>query len=147
RRAAGGKAPSFLDIGTGSGILAIAAAKLGCAPVHALDFDLDAVRIARANARSNRVERRLRLWRADLLRLPPVSSVRFDLVCANLTADLLVNESRRILARCGPAGLLVLAGILDSQFAAVRVHYERAGWRLVRTRREKEWRSGVFGRR
>ena len=47
---------SFLDIGTGSGILAIAAAKLGYQPVHAFDFDAEAVRIARANARANRVQ-------------------------------------------------------------------------------------------
>jgi ribosomal protein L11 methyltransferase len=52
----GHAAQSFLDIGTGSGILAIAAAKLGYQPVHAFDFDPESVRVARENARKNRVE-------------------------------------------------------------------------------------------
>ena len=54
---------SFLDIGTGSGILAIAAAKLGFSPVHAFDFDPDSVRIARANARANGVLNQVRIMR------------------------------------------------------------------------------------
>ena len=54
---------SFLDIGTGSGILAIAAAKLGYSPVHAFDFDPEAVRVARANARANGVHKKLRIAR------------------------------------------------------------------------------------
>jgi ribosomal protein L11 methyltransferase len=146
RRRNPGAAQAFLDVGTGSGILAIAAAKLGYQPVAAFDFDPDAVRIARANARRNRVAQRLRIQRQDLEQLPLRAERTYDLVCANLIADLLIAESRRITARVAPNGWLVLAGILDTQFLAVRRHYERAGWRLVRTRREKEWRSGTFGR-
>lgn len=145
RRRRAGEPQAFLDMGTGSGILAIAAAKLGYRPVAAFDFDPDAVRIARANARRNRVAGRLTLTRADLTRLPLRAPCRYELVCANLTADLLVGEWRRITARVAPGGCLVLAGILDAQFAGVRRHYARAGWRLLRTRREKEWRSGTFG--
>lgn len=136
----------FLDIGTGSGILAIAAAKLGYGPVVAFDFDPDAVRVARANARRNRVADRIKITRQDLTRLPARAGVRFDLVCANLTADLLTGQRRRITARVAPSGRLVLAGILDTQFAVVRSEYERAGWRLIRTRRQKEWRSGTFSK-
>jgi ribosomal protein L11 methyltransferase len=135
---------SFLDMGTGSGILALAAAKLGYEPVAAFDFDPDAVRIARANARRNRVAQRLRIRRQNLEQLPLRAERTFDVVCANLIATLLITQSRRITARVAPGGCLVLAGILDTQFPTVRRHYERAGWRLVRTRREKEWRSGTF---
>ena len=64
------KPPSFLDLGTGSGILAIAAAKLGYSPVRAMDFDPEAVRVARANARVNRVRQKLKIRRGDVTKLP-----------------------------------------------------------------------------
>jgi ribosomal protein L11 methyltransferase len=144
RRRRKGTQQAFLDMGTGSGILALAAAKLGYQPVEAFDFDLDCVRIAQANARRNRIRDRARIIRADLTRLAARPPRQFDVVCANLTADLLLGERQRITARVAPSGWLVLAGILETQFADIRRAYERAGWRLIRTRREKEWRSGTF---
>src|SRR5438128_2022984 len=92
-----GRARSMLDIGTGSGILAIAAAKLGYHPVHAFDFDPGAVRVARANAFQNRVEERIRIYLQDLTRLPLRCVGTFDVVCANLASDLLIGQSKRIL--------------------------------------------------
>jgi ribosomal protein L11 methyltransferase len=136
---------SVLDIGTGSGILAIAAAKLGFSPVHAFDSDPDAVRIAGENAVRNRVEKDLRIWQADLACLPCRSARRYDLICANLIQNLLLLQSKRILNRLEAGGELVLAGVLTRQFSEIREHYERAGLCLVRTRRQKEWQSGVFG--
>jgi ribosomal protein L11 methyltransferase len=137
-------AASLLDIGTGSGILAIAAAKLGYQPVEAFDFDPEAVRTARGNARRNRVERRIRFVRQDLGRLPVQSRRRFSLICANLTHDLLLSEKERIRHRLEKQGRLVLAGILVSQFAAVRKGYELVGLTLVAQQRGGEWQSGVF---
>jgi ribosomal protein L11 methyltransferase len=137
---------SFLDIGTGSGILAIAAAKLGYAPVRAIDFDPVAVRIAKANARRNGVEQRVLTTCQDLTILPRESKTKYKLVAANLTDDLLLTESERILNRLHPEGRLVLAGILAGQFAAVQTAYEQRGLRLVTSRREDEWQSGVFAR-
>jgi ribosomal protein L11 methyltransferase len=142
-----GTARSFLDIGTGSGILALAAVKLGYAPVHAFDFDPQCVRVARANARFNRVQSRLRITRADLTTLPLHSSRRYDLVCANLLANLLIAERDRICARVKPKGILVIAGILQREFAEVQKVYEAGGWRLSASKTEKEWRSGTFLRR
>src|SRR5262249_14377182 len=75
-----GQAKSFLDIGTGSGILAIAAAKLGYAPVHAFDFDATAVRVAKANFRKNQVQPYIKISRADLTRIPLRSQQKYDLV-------------------------------------------------------------------
>jgi ribosomal protein L11 methyltransferase len=139
-----GKTQSFLDLGTGSGILAIAAAKLGYAAVEALDFDPAAVRIAQANARINLVARRVRLRRQDVRRLPRRSGRKYSLICANLLTDLLLAERDRILARLEPAGLLVLAGVLKTEFARVQQSYEAAGLSLVASRAEREWRSGAF---
>jgi ribosomal protein L11 methyltransferase len=136
---------SFLDIGTGSGILAIAAAKLGYHPVEALDFDRDAVRIARSNAARNRV-REVLFTIQDLSRLPTRPACRYHVVCANLISDLLLEEKARILARLSFGGTLVLAGILHSQFSVVRRAYESAGLKLKKQRVENEWESGAFVR-
>ena len=137
---------SFLDMGTGSGILAIAAAKLGYAPVHAFDFDPQCVRVSSANARTNRVENKIRITQADLTKLPKRSAKQYDFVCANLLANLLIAERDRILARVKPGGKLVVAGILGREFHEVQGVYEAAGWRLVASKIEKEWRSGSFVR-
>lgn len=133
---------SMLDVGCGSGILSIAAARLGYEPVAAFDFDPDAVRVARQNAALNRV--RFSISQKDLTQLPLRGQRQFDVVCANLIYDLLIQERRRILARLSPRGTLVLAGILKEQFTAVQQAYEAAGMRLVRSRAVKEWRSGAF---
>jgi ribosomal protein L11 methyltransferase len=137
--------PSLLDLGCGSGILAIAAGKLGYHPVSGCDFDPDAVRIARANAARNAVVARFE--QADVCDLPLRGGPRFDLVCANLTSDLLLSQARRIVAQVRRGGWLVLAGILDSQFGGVRRAYAAAGWRLEATVGANEWRSGAFRRR
>ena len=121
------KPPSFLDIGTGSGILAIAAVKLGYSPVLALDFDPEAVRVARANARANRVGQKLKIRRGDVTKLPVGPRRQYDLVCANLISDLLIAERRRIVAALNRTGTLVLAGILKSEFREVQKAYEDLG--------------------
>lgn len=139
-----GTAQSCLDIGTGSGILAIAATKLGYAPVQAYDFDPEAVRVARQNARSNGVGQTIRISQEDVTETPSRGGRKFDLVCANLLADLLVKALPQITARVAPGGRLVIAGILLREFAEVRRAYETAGWRLVASRAKNEWQSGTF---
>lgn len=138
--------PSLLDIGTGSGILAIAAAKLGYAPVHAFDFDPQAVTVARKNARNNAVDKKVSVRRGDVSRLPARRARQYSVVCANLLSNLLVEERYRILHSVEPKGVVVLAGILAGEFGLVRRAYEDAGCKLLRSRREKEWRSGSFQR-
>ncbi|MEI7729036.1 MAG: 50S ribosomal protein L11 methyltransferase [Verrucomicrobiota bacterium] len=141
-----GTRQSFWDAGTGSGILAIAAAKLGYSPITAIDFDPMAVKSARANARRNHVTGQLKLACADLTKIPLHSRIQYDVVCANLMYDLLLAEKERILNRLKPDGHLVLAGILHHQFPAVQQAYEASGLRLVSSRTVKEWRSGMFVR-
>jgi len=138
------KQKSFLDIGTGSGILAIAAAKLGYGSVQAFDFDPQSVCVARANARANHMQRKLRITQADLSQLPQRGAQQYDLICANLLANLLIAERDRILARLKPDGALVVAGILKSEFSEVVAAYEAAGMTLIASRIEKEWQSGTF---
>ncbi|MEO6181856.1 MAG: 50S ribosomal protein L11 methyltransferase [Verrucomicrobiota bacterium] len=135
---------SFLDIGTGSGILAISAAKLGYSPIRALDFDPESVRISRTNAAKNKVENLVHPICQDLTQLPLESKTRFDVICANLIYDLLLSESERILNRLSPSGSLILAGILKIQFAQVKKCFERLGLVLQKSKVGKEWKSGYF---
>lgn len=139
-----GQSQSLLDAGMGSGILAIAAAKLGYAPIKAFDFDAEAVRIARENCVLNDVAAKVEVSEADLTRLPRRSREQFDVVCANLMYDLLIAERDRLLARLKPGGTLVLAGILETQFAQVEAAFRAAGLRRLRARTDWEWRSGSF---
>jgi len=138
------RTPALLDIGTGSGILAIAAAKLGFAPVCAVDFDPDAVRIARVNARKNRVLNKILITRGDVSRLKTNSKERYDVVCGNLISNLLIAERKKIVAQLNPGGRLILAGILKDEFSEVQKAYEHCGFKLVSARTRKEWRSGSF---
>ncbi len=133
---------SMLDVGTGSGILAIAGRKLGFDPVDALDHDPVAVRVALANARRNRV--RIRVWNGDATERQPTWRAGYDVVCANLTADLLLRLAVQLTARLRPNGCLILAGILGSEFERVQSAYAEVGWRLTRTKAVGEWQSGSF---
>jgi ribosomal protein L11 methyltransferase len=139
-----GRKQALLDIGTGSGILAIAASKLGYSPLDAFDFDPDCVRISAENAKLNGVDGLIKLSQKDLTKVPAKSSTKYEVICANLLADLLVAERDRILARLAPGGSVVLAGILTTQFDGVASAYEAAGLRLVESATMKEWRSGTF---
>ena len=138
------KAKSFLDIGTGSGILAIAATKLGYRPVHAFDFDPESVRVAKENARKNRVDTKLKPTRGDVTKLPLKPARQYDLVCANLISNLLIAEKRRIVNRLKPDGTLVLAGILAVEFGEVERAFAELKLKLVAKRVENEWCSGSF---
>src|SRR6185295_12819264 len=101
---------SFLDIGTGSGILAICAAKLGYAPIRAIDCDPEAIRVAKKNASRNRVNERISFAVEDITKWKP-RRAKYSLVCANLISSLLLSEREKILSRLQTKGVLVLAGI------------------------------------
>lgn len=121
------KGGSFLDVGTGTGILAIAAAKLFPeARVAACDTDAEAVEIAKENARLNGVEDRIdfRVGSVDESGSEPVSA-SVDFVCANLTADAITTLLPALIgASCGR---LVLSGILDSQLDAIVERLQQLG--------------------
>lgn len=140
-----GIALAFLDIGTGSGILAIAAARLGYAPVDAFDFDPEAVRVASANAKRNRVLNRIRFSEQDVTKLSRTGP-QYSVICANLISNLLIRARDRILARLAAGGVIVIAGILKTEFHTVQRAYEKAGMRLVASKVQREWRSGSFVR-
>jgi ribosomal protein L11 methyltransferase len=139
-----GARQAFLDIGTGSGILAIAAAKLGYSAIAAFDNDPAAVRISRENVRHNRAQKAVRPQKKDLTKLPLKVSKQYDVICANLVCDLLILESSKICARLKPGGKLIVAGILRRQFAAVTKKLRRFGLTLEVSMADNEWQSGQF---
>ena len=112
-----------LDLGAGTGLLAVAAARLGAAPVAASDVDREANDASRHHARLNGV--RLAVVRADGGRGFRAGS--FDLVLANLMALLLVDRAAEIRALLAPGGSLVLSGLLVEDVAFVRDAFEGRG--------------------
>lgn len=109
---------TLLDYGCGSGVLAIAALKLGCVRAHAMDIDVQAVTATRDNARQNAVDDRLTVGAsaADV-------DGQFDVVVANILAGPLAQLAAGIIGHLKPGGLLALSGILADQAAAVREAY------------------------
>ncbi len=129
-----------LDVGCGSGILSIAAAKLGFDNVRGIDNDEDAVRIAGENAEANGVEAAFQTQ--DLA----VCDLQATVVVANVLAPVLVKFAASI-ARCVrrvPGNALILSGILDTQYADVRDAYRALGFRERKNILIGEWRSGLF---
>lgn len=135
---------SFLDVGTGTGILAISAAKLGYGPVEAFDFDPVSVKVARENADGNGIEDKIKFWRGDLKKMASKTRQQYDVICANVEFDVLKSEHAKIIHRLKPQGILILAGILKKQFPAILETYARAGLKLVDQKVKKEWHSGAF---
>ena len=142
--AAAGGLGSVLDLGCGSGILAIAAAKLGAPSVAALDFDADAVGVARENLAANGIPASVAtVARGDVLSDPlPSASV----VVANILASVLIDAAPRIAASVEPGGALILSGILETQFEEVEKAYRACGFSCEHAIVDAEWKSGVFRR-
>lgn len=129
---------SLTDVGTGSGILAIAAALLGAACVYACDVDPVAVRAARENVQRNGVADRVRVERcaADLAGVPPA-----EIVVANLTADLIVGLAAALRARMRSGGILLLAGVVSEREHEVQAALAVQGLRTEVRRTHGEWVS------
>jgi ribosomal protein L11 methyltransferase len=138
-----------LDLGCGSGVLAIAAARaLPVARVVAVDNDARAVAIARENARLNRVAARVRvLGAAGFAHAALRGAQRFDLVLANLLPGPLIGLARDMRRAIRPAGVAVLSGMLDHQARQVAAVYRSMGFRLVRRLQAQGWTALVLARR
>ena len=129
-----------LDVGCGSGILSIAAAKLGFDNVRGIDNDEDAVRIAGENAAANDVEAAFQTQ--DLA----VCDLQATVVVANVLAPVLIQFAESI-ARCVrrvPGNALILSGILETQYDDVRDAYAALGFRERKNILIGEWKSGLF---
>jgi len=138
----------ILDVGTGTGILAVAAARCWRRPVVASDIDPEAVRVARRVARDNGVSALVRCVEADGASGRVVADrVPYDLIIANILAKPLAAMAPQ-LARCAaPGGHLVLSGILVGQAQSVCAAYRNAGFVREATIRLGEWTTLQLERR
>jgi ribosomal protein L11 methyltransferase len=133
----------ILDMGTGSGILAMAAAALLRRTVEAVDNEPWSVRVTRENAALNGLRNRVRVrlgngWHGVRRR------ARFDLIFANILARPLCLMARALASHLAPGGTVILAGLLVGQVNAVLVAHRRQGLRLERVIREEGWATLVL---
>ena len=136
-----------LDIGTGSGVLALAALKSGVPYALGTDLDKESIRIAHENRKNNRVGRRLKLLHARgahhaLIR----SRAPYDLVLANILAKPLVGLAPEIARLVKPGGRVILSGLLTHQEPQVRAAYSGQGLHLVNRRRLNGWSTLTYAR-
>jgi ribosomal protein L11 methyltransferase len=137
-----------LDIGTGSGVLAIAAAKRGAMRVLATDIEDTAVRVARANISLNAVGHTVTCIQAKGLRHRAIrAGAPFDLVLANIHAAPLAAMAMDIRHAVAPRGTLVLSGLLSGQARRVAGRYNAAGFELRRRIDLEGWATLVMTRR
>ena len=125
-----------IDLGCGSGILGIAAAKLGAEKCYLTDIDPVAVESAAHNAALNRVQDRLTVALANLL---DDSEIKGDLVLANIMAEVLALLAPSIPKNLKAGGTLILSGIIGERLEFVKQTYLQQGLRTVETRRKGEW--------
>ena len=134
-----------LDMGCGSGILAIAMAKLWRRPVMAVDNDRDAVRMTGENARDNRVAGLITVRRSEGYRRAAVARAGpYDLITANILAEPLMAMATDLAAHLAPGGQVVLAGLLDRQAGAVLARHRGQGLTLRRRYRLGDWTALVL---
>ena len=127
---------TVVDFGTGSGVLAIAAARLGASLVIAFDCDQIAVDAARANIRRNDLEGITEVHRADN---PAFINVQVDLVTANLVAETIVSQSEALAGLTKRGGTLIASGITSGKSVEVEQSLRNAGFDIAETLQEDEW--------
>jgi ribosomal protein L11 methyltransferase len=131
-----------LDVGTGTGILGIAAACLGAKRVLAVDTDPVAVDIASKNAWENGVAD---VFRAETTPLSAISGA-FDLVLGNLIAEILIDMAPELLRRTAPGGHLILSGILAEKSGWVVDEFVKNGASLLAESADGQWATLLFRR-
>jgi ribosomal protein L11 methyltransferase len=131
------------DIGTGSGILAIAAAHLGAARVHATDIDSLPRRIARENVTRSHLESIVAVHEMDSF---DAAARGCDVVVANIVADTVIELTPAIFQRLKPLGLFIASGIVEERLPDVDQALRGAGFALLNTLQEEIWRCAVAQR-
>lgn len=134
----------ILDVGTGSGILSIAAARLGAQSILALDIDPIAVETANKNAAINHVEMQMRVERGSIE--AERDSRTYDIVFANILAEVVIELAPALAASLRTGGVAIASGILDYKADGVVDALHRAGLALVEKNQEEDWVT-LIGRR
>ena len=128
---------SFLDVGTGSGILMIAAGKLGAGKLEGLDNDEVAVRIAGENLENNGISPKL--FSISCTTLGSYYHEKFDLMAANILAEVIIDILPEIKSRLAPDGIAILSGIINLWQDRVKASLDSSGFSILETRITGEW--------
>ncbi len=132
-----------LDVGTGTGVLAIAAVKLGARACIAIDRDDWSIDNARENITTNNAAEKIQIVRGEM---SSVTETGFDLVSANLNRNTLIYIGRDLYERCRSGGILLVTGILTLDEKDVVDSFGKIGFRLVNTLHEGEWSALAFSK-
>ncbi|MCW8836789.1 MAG: 50S ribosomal protein L11 methyltransferase [Rhodospirillales bacterium] len=136
-----------IDVGTGTGILAMGAAHVWPVAVQATDIDPEAVRVARGNIRRNGLGGKVRVTCGAGYSSPEVRRGRpYDLIIANILARPLCSMARDLAAHLSPDGVVVLSGFYEEDVHRVLAAHRRVGLHLVRRIAVGPWRTLVLGR-
>jgi ribosomal protein L11 methyltransferase len=133
---------SVLDVGTGSGVLALAARALGAGRIVAIDVDPDALASARTNCELNQAPQ-ITLIEADVASAPGSLGRTFDVVLANLTGAMLMRYAGELARLGAPGGCLVVSGFQDDEAPMVTAALEAAGWTFKDRSDEDGWTAIV----
>ncbi len=133
----------LLDLGTGSGILTIAAIRLGARRVVALDTDPLAVKASRANLRANATDRRATV-RQGTLPHPDAPDGAFHLTVANISAKIVLEQAQNLLRTIRRDGLLLVSGMIEERVAEVVARLERLGASLRHRTSDGDWSVLLF---
>jgi ribosomal protein L11 methyltransferase len=139
-----GKFGRFLDVGTGTGILALVALKGEVDDVTAIDMDDMCIDASKANFKANGYDHGGRIFHKDLTKFDPLSP--FDFVCANLVTHDLIQMKREILSFVKPGGWLAVSGISLENLPRLRAAFARLPLRCVRVKKGKNWSAVLFKR-
>ena len=130
----------MLDVGTGSGILAVLGAKLGAKTVDALDIDPNAVKAAKENCDYNGVSN-VRCMQSDLIRS---ADGVYDFISANIVADIIIRMSENTSEHLKKGGILVVSGIIETQAKDVEDAFISKGFTLKDKLDKNDWNAFVF---
>ncbi|ACV63959.1 ribosomal protein L11 methyltransferase [Desulfofarcimen acetoxidans DSM 771] len=128
-----------IDVGTGSGILAVTAAKLGAGSVRAVDNDPVAVRVALENAELNGVTDKVEVLESDLLAMLAQGAAPADLLAANIIADVIIKLAADAARFLVPGGRFIASGIIKDRDKDVRTAINKAGFTVREIKRDGEW--------
>jgi ribosomal protein L11 methyltransferase len=135
-----GRPMRILDVGTGTAVLAIAAARAFQAPVIATEIDRPSVAVAIENARANRAGPYVGVLHTGSLRAPMIAQYGpYDLIFANILLPVLKQLSRPIVSLAAPGAYVILSGLLPNQALAALARYRAQGMRLVQSETIENW--------